>query len=642
MAKLPKPHVIDFETEAIEGRPVYPPIPVGFSLKMAGSRKSKYYAWGHPTKNNIDKARAADILRDVWTSGEPMLFHNAKFDIDVAQTHMGLGDVPLDPLKCHDTQFLLYLLDPHAFSLGLKQSAERWLDMPPTEQHAVRDWLVEHQKTLKAEGLIPPNVRVTAGNFGAYISRAPGDLVGDYADGDVLRTDALFKKLYPMICERPGMLASYERELKLMPILLNNERAGMRCDLPKLERDMTTAETSMVTVERWLRKKLKAPELDFEKDRDLSEVLDREGVITEWTYTKTGLRSMNKKVLKPSHYTDKRVFQALGYRNKLATCLSTYYRPWAETARASGGRLYAGWNQTRNDRDAGARTGRLSSSPNFMAVAKSFEDKGDGWAHPDFIKGLPPLPLMREYLLPDAAGHWWGRRDYNQQELRILGHFEDGALMDAYRNNPRLDVHKFVQDEIKKLLGIELPRTPIKTLNFGLIYGQGVASMAEKLEREVNEVQKFRQAQFAALPGLKELDKSIKSRGKSGECITTWGGRDYFCEPPRIIDGRYRTFEYKLLNYLIQGSAADCTKEALIRYHEAGTGDARFVVSVHDEINISAPKKAFKREMLRLREAMMSVEFDLPMLSDAEYGPNWADMQPLKEPAPDFSKWAAD
>lgn len=637
--KIPRPVVIDFETDPIEDRPRYPPQPVGVSIILPGKRPH-YYAWGHPIENNCTKADAVRALSTVWKSHEPMLFHNGKFDVDVAQTHMELGNVYLDPLRVHDTQFLLFLLDPHAYELGLKPSARDWLDMPPDEQDAVRDWLMEHQAQLRAQGLIPANERITKGNFGKWISRAPGKLVGKYADGDTIRTAKLFDKLYPIVVEM-GMLPAYEREVKLMPILLRNEREGMKADVKGLEADSARYEKMMVVAEQWLRKRLKAPDLDFEKDKDLAEVLDREGIITEWTYTeKTKQRSMSKKVVKPHHWHDQKVFQVMGYRNKLQTCLGTYYRPWLKTARESGGLLYAGWNQVRNDRDAGARTGRLSSSPNFMAVAKDFEDKGDGWSHPDWLKSLDHLPLMRKYLIPDSPKHWWGRRDYNQQELRILAHFEDGLLMQAYLQNPRLDVHKFVQDSIKQLLGIELPRTPIKVLNFGLIYGQGVPSMAEKLSRSVDEVMSFRKAQFSALPGLKELDKATKNRGKNGIPIVTWGGRVYYCEEPRVIDNRYRTFEYKLLNYLIQGSAADCTKEALIRYDTIDHSDARFLVTVHDEINISSPKGAFKKEMLKLREVMMSIEFDVPMMSDGEYGPNWGTMEKLKEPAPSLALWS--
>ena len=625
-----KPITIDFETRPIELRPEYPPRPVGFSVKYPG-KKSQYYGWGHPVKNNCDKQHAETVLKNAWTSGEDLLFHNGKFDIDVAQEHMGVMNVPLDPLKCHDTQFLLFLLDPHSFNLGLKHSAEKFLGLPPFERHALCDWLLKHQKRLKTEGLLPSSTRLTESNFGAWICLGPGDLVGKYADGDVIRTEKLFQLLYKDVVAK-GMLPAYQREQRLMPILLQNEREGIQCDMPGLEAALTQGETAALAAEAWLRKTLKAPDLNFDSDAQLSEVLDREGVITEWSLTATGKKSMNKKTLKPEHYLNQKVFQVLGYRSKLSTCLQSYIRPWLETGRQTNGVVHAGWNQTRNDRDVGTRTGRLSCSPNFMAVAKSFEDKGDGWTHPAFLKSLPPLPLIRQFLLPDSPKHVWGRRDYNQQELRILAHFEDDKLLQAYADNPKLDVHTFVQQEIKRSMGLDLPRSPIKTLNFGLVYGQGVGGMAEKLGKSVEDVKALRAAQFSALPGLKVLDAAVKQRGRAGQPITTWGGRQYFVEEPRVINGRLCTFEYKLLNYLMQGSAADCTKEALIRYHERGTGDARFVVTVHDEINISAPKSAFKKEMLRLREAMMSVEFDVPMLSDGEFGANWGCMQPLKEP----------
>lgn len=636
--KLPRPIVIDFETDKIEGRPKYPPRPVGVSIKFPG-KKCKYYAWGHPTENNCSREDAQSILQTAWRSNDPLLFHNAKFDIDVAQTFMGVGDIHLDPLRVHDTQFLLFLVDPHAWNLGLKPSAEKWLNMPPTEQQDVFRWLKDHEKQLKAEGLIPPNIRITEGNAGAYICLAPGRLVGKYADGDVERTEKLFQKLYPMVVEE-GMLPAYQRELKLIPILLENERHGIRCDLAGLEKADIVYTKAMGDVETWLRKRLKKPTLDFNKDIQLADALDDAGVVTEWTYTpKSGQKSMNKNNLKPHHYHDQKVFRALGYRNKLETCLSTYIHPWLEVARETDGLLFPGWNQTRNDKDTGTRTGRLSSSPNFMAVAKSFEDKGDGWTHPEFIKVLPPLPLMRSYILPDAPGHVWGRRDFNQQEVRILAHFEDDLLMQAYLENPLLDVHSFVQQAIRELLGLDLPRTPIKTLNFGLIYGQGVGSMAEKLGKMVEEVRAMRNAQLTALPGLKELETEIKKAGKQGRPVTTWGGRKYYAEDPKLIDGRWRTFEYKLLNYLIQGTGADVTKESIIRWHSLDNRDSRFVLTVHDENNISSPKKAFKREMARLREVMLSVELDVPMLSDGEFGPNWGSMEKFKEPAFKMSDW---
>jgi DNA polymerase I-like protein with 3'-5' exonuclease and polymerase domains len=108
----------------------------------------------------------------------------------------------------------------------------------------------------------------------------------------------------------------------------------------------------------------------------------------------------------------------------------------------------------------------------------------------------------------------------------------------------------------------------------------------------------------------------------------------YYCEPPQYSEkyGRDMTFEYKLLNYLMQGSGADVTKETIIRFDEAKK-DSRFIVTVYDEVNFSAPKKAMASEQKILRECMRSIETDIPMLSDGEVGLNWGTLEKFKEVA---------
>ncbi len=118
--KIPKPTCVDFETHAIQGRPDYPPAPVGMAIKKWG-RKGKYYAWGYPTGNNCTRDQAVAALRAVWQ--DDLLFHHAKFDADVAEVHFGF-DLPVWN-KIHDTTFLLFLDDPHAKAVGLKPAAER-------------------------------------------------------------------------------------------------------------------------------------------------------------------------------------------------------------------------------------------------------------------------------------------------------------------------------------------------------------------------------------------------------------------------------------------------------------------------------------------------------------------------------------
>lgn len=621
--KIPHPTTIDYETHPIKARPDYPPKPVGVSVKEWG-KKPVYYAFGHPSENTHSFTDAKRAVQAAYRNPDGILCHNGKFDIDVGEVHLGLKPPPA--LKCHDTMFLLFLNDPHSLHLKLKPAAQTYLGMPPEEQDAVREWAIRAGVMSRAKK-----------NAGEFIYLAPGkSVVGPYANGDSIRTEKLFAYLYPIICER-GMLEAYQREQRLMPYLLKNEREGICVDLELLEADYKQFQTATEMVERWIRKRLKAPDLNINSDRELADALMNANAVSEWTFTATGQASVSKKNLLIEHYADKQLAFALGYHSRLGTCMGTFMEPWLAMARENGGRIHTNWRQVKGsggDGDGGARSNRLQSSPNFQNIPKSFYDKGDDYEHPSAVKGLPELPLMRRYILPDSKKHWLGRRDYNQQELRILAHFEDGDLLQAYLDNPRLDVHTYVRAKIKELAGLDLERGPVKILNFGMLYGMGMGKLAARIKQEVAVARKLKAAQMTALSGVKELDADIKWRGRNGEAIRTWGGREYFCEEPMVINGRRQTFEYKLLNYLIQGSAADCTKEALIRYGDLNSSDSRFLLTVHDEVDISAPKGVFKREMLRLRECMMSVEFDLPMLSDAEFGPRWSELDDLKEPSP--------
>lgn len=602
---------LDFETHGIEPRPDYPPKPVGVSVRV-NDGEDVYYAWGHPTGNNCSEGKARRIIEKIWASSHEIVMHNAAFDLEVARVHFGVPDLPWR--RVHDTMFLLFLSEPHSESLSLKPSAERLLDLPPTEQDEVRDWLVN-------AGIARRSDRA----WGKHIAMAPGDLVGKYAKGDTLRTYKLFKLLYKEIKDR-GMEEAYDRERRVLPILMRNEREGMRLDERRLARDAKMYTAAKETVEAWLSERLGC-DINFNSAAEVADVLDATGMVTEWKLTKTGRRSTAKGSLTPDMFADPQVAQAFGYRSRLSTCLGTFFLPWANLA--VDGHLVTSWNQVRtrgSGASTGTRTGRPSTQePNFLNVPKTFYDKNDGYVHPAFLD-IPELPLMRVYLLPDE-GEVFLHRDYNQQELRLLGHFEDGLLMEAYNKDPMLDVHNFVGDEIFKINNVRLSRRATKIINFGMIYGLGLGGLAADLDTSIDEAKDLKAAQLQAIPGLKNLTAAIKGTVRRGEPIRTWGGREYYVEEPKVIGGRYREFTYKLLNYLIQGSAADVTKEALIRY-DATRVHSRFLVTVYDEINISAPKRHAREEMAILREAMEGIEnIDVPMLSDGKYGPNWGSLE---------------
>lgn len=614
---------IDFETAGIERRPDYPPVPVGVSIIYPGKRP-QYFAWGHPEGNNAEEWQVRERLKDVERSGDDMLFQNAKFDIDVMQTHLGVG--PIDWRRIHDTLYLLFLHSPHERTLSLKPMSEKILGMPPEEQDKVKDWVMAHRREIEAvHGPFTPK------EWGKHIAQTPASIVGPYANGDTDRTFKLYKHLLPLI-KADGMMAAYDRERQLMPIMLENEREGIRIDLARLHKDIVLYNANLGRTDAWLRKALKSPGLDFEKDMKVADALESAGIVTEWVLTPTGKKSVAKGNLTPGMFNDKRVAQAMGYRNRLKTCLSTFMEPWAKLADKNKGRIHTNWNQVRStdQGSVGARTGRMSCSPNFMNIPTEWYEKGDGYVHPSHLK-IEELPIIRSYVLGDK-GQAFGGRDYNQQELRILAHFEDDKLMAEYQANPDLDVHSFVQRAIADIIGRVIPRKAIKVMNFGTIYGMGLGKLAAGMEVDVETAKLVNNARRAAMPGIKSLEQGIKEGARSDTPIRTWGGRLYYKEPSMMINGRSVDFGYKLLNYLIQGSAADCTKQAVINYH-AIKKTGRFMAQVHDEINISAPKGSMKSELLILREAMADVKFDVPMLSEGYMGGNWGEVTKFKEKA---------
>jgi DNA polymerase I-like protein with 3'-5' exonuclease and polymerase domains len=636
--KVPKPVTIDFETHGIEGRPKYPPIPVGVSIKYPG-KKAKYWAWGHPTGNNCNFGEAKAELAKAWAHKDGILCQNAKFDVDVAECHFDFKPLPWD--KVHDTLFLLFLDDPHQIELGLKPSAERLLGLPPEEQDAVGEWLIANQPV--------PGVRISRSKqsdhyFGRYIALAPGDLVGKYANGDVERTEAIFQLLWQKTADRE-MLVPYDRERKLAPILLRMERRGVPVDHKRLRADVDNYNEWRTKLDAWIIKTIKAPaDINLDSGAQLVEAMVNAGKANPelMPRTATGKFQTNKEALLLG-VTDKVLLAVLKYRTQLKTCLGTFMEPWLATADASGGLIYTTWNQTKSTESGGAvgtRTGRLSSTPNFQNIPKEFNPI---FAHDETdpvkakklpkcpFKDLPPLPLVRSYVVP-FKGHVFVDRDYSQQEPRILAHFDGGQLMDTYLANPWVDFHDYAKAELEKM-GKFYERKPVKNTNLGLIYGMGVGKLAMKNDMSVEEAGELKKAILVLYPGLKAMYQDMKVRAKSKQPIRTWGGREYYCEEPKLIDGRIREFDYKLVNVLIQGSAADCTKEALIRAQEAfeaaGHADDWFILlNVHDQVTASVPRKDMKEAMEMLRVHMESVEFDVPILSEgAVSATNWAELK---------------
>ena len=623
---------LDFETLPIGPRPEhYPPEPTSVSIRHPDGG-AYYFAWGHPSGNNCSWEDAARVLRAVWAEDRPVVFHNAKFDLAVAYEHFGLPELPWQ--RVHDTMFLAFLLDPYARTLGLKQLAQVWLGMPPEERDVVNEWILANKDHLPRFDFITnskgePGAAPTKKNAGAWIGFAPAEIVGPYALGDTDRTWKLFQVMLPAVL-KSGMGAAYDVERQFLPLLMENERVGIRVDVERLRHDVAMYQAWFTYTEEWLRWRLSASGLNLDADDEVAEALYRAGVVTEFKKTKTGKRSVSKKNLHPDDFADKDVASVLGWRNRCKTCLKMFMEPWLAQAERRGGYISTDWNQVASP-EGGTRTGRPSTrNPNLLNMSKDFEDKGDGYVHPAVIEGLPKLPLVRVYILADE-GHVLNGRDFKGQELCVFAHFENGDLQRQYRADPNLDVHNYVGGKITESTGQSLGRGKVKVLNFQAIYGGGIPAAQEQLRCTYAEAQRFKAFHDAALPGRKILSNELSAILRSGMAVRTLGGRLYTREAPRMVDGRMRDFDYRMLNYLVQGSSADATKRAILRMVNHPDYKSRFIVQVYDEIVISSPAECAMEQSLIMKWAMESVELKVQLLTDPEQGLAWGEMKEFKD-----------
>lgn len=406
-----------------------------------------------------------------------------------------------------------------------------------------------------------------------------------------------------------------------MPILVRATQRGVLMDRDLLKRHATQYMAALDVVEERVRTALGVSTLNISSGKQLGPALDAAGAVTHQVFTDKGNRSVKREVLE-STIADKDLRNEIIYYNTIRKCLSDFILKWIDFSE-SDGRVHPNWNQVRSQDDfgggKGARTGRLScDGPNLQNPPNEYSIVTP--------TDCPDPPILRRAFLPEER-HLWVKRDFSGQEIRIAAHYEDGILLTAYIENPNLDPHAMAQEMIQVVAGLLFERKQVKITAFQIIYGGGPKAVSGQVGCSYEEAIQLINAYLKSFPGIKELQKDTKYIGRMGQAITTWGGRKYPVEPPKIINGRMRRFEYKLLNYLVQGSAADQTKQCIIDWHGAKYEHDTFLATVHDEINLSVPEEHWEESMTILREAMDQELFDCPMRSEGFVGKNWADIE---------------
>jgi len=288
------------------------------------------------------------------------------------------------------------------------------------------------------------------------------------------------------------------------------------------------------------------------------------------------------------------------------------------------GRIHADINQLRGD-NGGTITGRFSyQNPNLQQIPARNKDVG---------------PLIRRIFIPEKD-HMWGCFDYNQQEPRLVVHYAMlqelygvNKIAEAYKEE-KVDFHKIVADMA------DIPRGQAKTINLGLFYGMGKAKLQAQLGVSKEKAEELLKKYHTEVPFVKQLLKGVMRRAQDCGYIRTLLGRRCrfpLWEPNQFGlhkalsrdaalaehgPGIQRAYTYKALNKLIQGSAADMTKKAMIDLHKEGIVPH---IQVHDELDISIKDK---EEGNKIKEIMeKAVDLEIPNKVDYESGDSWGEIK---------------
>ena len=276
------------------------------------------------------------------------------------------------------------------------------------------------------------------------------------------------------------------------------------------------------------------------------------------------------------------------------------------------GRIHCSFHATRND-EYGARSGRFASAnPNLQQIPSL---GGEGFQGDDEYFGK----LARGPFIPED-GHLWGKIDWSQIEYRNLAHFASGEGSDElrrkYNTDPETDYHQYVMDLTS------LRRRPAKSLNFGIVFGMGAKKMVKTFGWSQEYCDDVLELYHSKAPYVKATMRAVERVAVRRGYIKTFLGRR-----SHLVADRE---SYKMLNRLLQGSAADQMKKAMIDSYAAGVFNILVPhLTVHDELNVSIPNNRNGREAFEAMHHIMETcaTLRVPIRADAKVGKNWADAE---------------
>jgi DNA polymerase I-like protein with 3'-5' exonuclease and polymerase domains len=455
----------------------------------------------------------------------------------------------------------------------------------------------------------------------AEMYKLPAKYVGTYAEQDAVATLKLWEALRSEV-ERQDLWSIWELENGLIRCMLDMRTRGVRVDLDKAETNKRFIQSKTKELRHSV-EKMAGFEVEIWAANSIAKMFDKLGM--EYPRTEAGAPSFTKDYLN-SHPAE--VCQQIVKLREFDKADSTFIDTILKHER--NGRIHTELHSTRRD-EGGTVTGRFSSSnPNLQQLPAR---------DPDIKK------MIRGLFIPEE-GTRWGSFDYSSQEPRLLVHFAASipeqmqdpvvkTIVEEYHKGD-VDLHQMVAD----IAGIT--RKQAKTVNLGIMYGMGVGKLANQLGISDAEAKSIMQQHQERVPFVKQLASMASQRAEKYGQIRTLMGR--LCrfdmwEPSTFgynkpmpyeeaqkaygsLGKLRRAFTYKALNRLIQGSAADQTKKAMLDCYNEGLLP---MLTVHDELCFSVESD---EQAARIKEIMETgVSLKIPSKIDQALADNWGQIE---------------
>ena len=571
---------------------------VGIAV-AAGSFKG-YYPINHQGGGNLPRGKVIGWFQEVLKTDADKIFHNAQYDLGWIRSQG--WEVKG---RIIDTMIAAALIDENRYSFSLNSLGF--------------DYLGE----VKAEDELKEEAASRGLDAKAELWKMPSMAVGFYAEQDAALTLKLWNYFKPTLVKE-NLLKVWQLEMELLPILIRMRETGIRVDIPKAK----DLKKQLIKKEKDLLKKVKdLTNIDVEiwAARSVATAFDQQGIKYERTakskdpsFTTNWLENCNQDLAK--WIKDAREINKL-HSTFIVSILRYEHK----------GRIHAEINQLRGD-NGGTVSGRLSmSNPNLQQVPARNKEYGK---------------LIRGLFLPEE-GCKWGSFDYSQQEPRLVVHYAattDKALggltgseqlIKAYQNDDT-DFHQTVA----QMAGI--PRGQAKTINLGIFYGMGSNKLSKQLGITFDEAKALLREYDNKVPFVRELaNRVMQQADKSGSIKTIMGRRCRFDKwEPRAyglhkamtekeyiaeygsLNSAKRAMTYKALNRLIQGSAADQVKAAMVKCDKLGHTP---MLQIHDELCFSVETEEDEAEIKKYMEHNDDIDLMVPSKVDVAIGDNWGE-----------------